>query len=95
MSRQYSKQTIGLEHEKPVRAGFHRSIYDVSVLPEAVTARVSVEAGITLGWERWVGSAGRSIGVDRYGASAPAGKILSEFGITVDALVAAAEALLG
>ena len=45
--------------------------YREQVLPPAVTARVSIEAGVTAGWERWVGDRGRAIGVDRFGASAP------------------------
>jgi transketolase len=62
--------------------------YKESVLPKAVTARVSIEAGSTFGWERYVGLKGKSIGVDRFGASAPAGILYKEFGITVDNLVA-------
>ena len=49
--------------------------YRDRVLPPAVKKRVSVEAGISLGWERWVGDEGAIIGIDHYGASAPAGKI--------------------
>ncbi len=45
--------------------------YQAAVLPPAVTARVAVEAGISQGWHRWVGSAGRVLALDRYGASAP------------------------
>lgn len=59
------------------------------ILPE-VKARVSVEAGSTFGWAGYVGDAGRSVGIDHYGASASAGKLFSEFGITTDAVVAAA-----
>ncbi|CAI9765185.1 unnamed protein product [Fraxinus pennsylvanica] len=64
--------------------------YKESVLPSAVTARVSIEAGSTFGWEKIVGSKGKAIGIDGFGASAPAGKIYKEFGITVEAVVAAA-----
>ena len=46
--------------------------YRDEVLPPDVRARVSVEAGITHGWERWIGDRGVAIGVDRFGASAPA-----------------------
>ncbi|KAF5938312.1 hypothetical protein HYC85_022571 [Camellia sinensis] len=67
--------------------------YKESVLPEAVTARVSIEAGTTFGWEKIVGTKGKAIGIDRFGASAPAGKIYKEFGITAEAVVAAAKAL--
>jgi transketolase len=62
--------------------------YKESVLPEAVTARVSIEAGSTFGWERYVGSKGKSIGVDHFGASAPANILYKEFKITVDNLIA-------
>ncbi|KAL7258741.1 hypothetical protein ACSBR1_004776 [Camellia fascicularis] len=67
--------------------------YKESVLPEAVTARVSIEAGTTFGWEKIVGTKGKAIGIDRFGASAPAGKIYKEFGITAEAVVAAAKSL--
>ena len=68
--------------------------YRDEVLPPAVTARVSVEAGITFGWERWVGPRGASIGVDRFGASAPAERIYEELGVTAGAVAAAVERLL-
>ena len=61
--------------------------YRDSVLPPAVRPRVSVEAGASLGWERWVGDAGAIIGLDHYGASAPAGTIFSKLGFTVDRVV--------
>ncbi|KAF8413029.1 hypothetical protein HHK36_001003 [Tetracentron sinense] len=65
--------------------------YKESVLPAAVSARVSIEAGTTFGWEKIVGSKGKAIGIDRFGASAPAGRIYKEFGITVEAVIAAAK----
>ncbi|KAG6403277.1 hypothetical protein SASPL_135494 [Salvia splendens] len=68
--------------------------YKESVLPAAVTARVSIEAGSTFGWGKIVGSSGKSIGIDWFGASAPAGKIYKEFGITAEAVVAAAKELI-
>ena len=64
--------------------------YRHSVLPPDVRARVSVEAGITQGWERHVGDLGRSVGIDRFGASAPAEALYEFFDITVDHVVAAA-----
>ena len=64
------------------------------VLPPAVRARVSIEAGVTFGWERWVGEHGASIGVDRYGASAPAPRIFEELGLTADAVADAVRSLL-
>jgi transketolase len=64
-----------------------------SVLPKAVTARVSIEAGSTLAWSKWVGDRGVSIGVDRFGASAPAEKIYEAYGVTPAAVVAAVKKL--
>ncbi|KVH91201.1 Transketolase binding site-containing protein [Cynara cardunculus var. scolymus] len=64
--------------------------YKESVLPAKVTARVSIEAGTTFGWEKIVGSKGKAIGIDKFGASAPAGKIYKEYGITKEAVIAAA-----
>ncbi|NNE33626.1 MAG: transketolase, partial [Rhodothermales bacterium] len=66
--------------------------YRESVLPSAVTNRVSIEAGVTLGWERYVGSEGVAIGIDRFGASGPAEDLYTKFGITPDAIV---ESVLG
>jgi transketolase len=63
--------------------------YRDEVLPPSVTARVSVEAGITFGWERWVGPDGASIGVDRFGASASAERVYQELGVTKEAVAAA------
>ena len=68
--------------------------YRHEVLPPAVTARVSMEAGSTFGWERWIGATGKAIGLDHFGASAPAAKLFEEFGLGVDDLVAAATAQL-
>ena len=67
--------------------------YKESVLPASVTVRVSIEAGSTFGWQKIVGSQGKAIGIDRFGASAPAGKIYKEFGITKEAVIAAAKEL--
>lgn len=68
--------------------------YRESVLPHTVTARVSIEAGIAQGWWRYVGSAGRCISLEHFGASAGAEKLYSEFGITAEAVVAAAQEIL-
>lgn len=65
--------------------------YREAVLPPQVKARVSVEAGVTLGWQRYVGDAGETVGVDRFGASAPGDIVMREYGFTVDAVVAAAK----
>ena len=58
--------------------------YRDAVLPPEITARLAVEAGVTLGWHRWVGSQGRVLGIDRYGASAPAATVFEKLGLTVD-----------
>lgn len=65
--------------------------YIDSVLPPEVTARVSVEAGSTYGWQKWVGGKGKSIGIDEFGASAPGPLLYEKYGITVDAVVEAAK----
>jgi transketolase len=64
--------------------------YRKQVLPPSVTARVSIEAGSPLGWARWVGERGVVIGLDHFGASAPYKDLYSHFGLTADAVVAAA-----
>jgi transketolase len=58
--------------------------YRDDVLPPAVRKRVSVEIGVPFGWERWVGDDGAIIGLDHYGASAPAGTIFEKFGFTAE-----------
>jgi transketolase len=65
--------------------------YRDSVLPPAVKARVSVEAAVTLGWERWVGEHGASVGIEHYGASAPYEVLYEQFGITAERVAAAAQ----
>ena len=68
--------------------------YRDDVLPAAVRARVSIEAGVTLGWQKYVGDGGGSIGVDRFGASAPGDVVMREYGITADHVVTLAHGLL-
>jgi transketolase len=68
--------------------------YYQSVLPDDVLARVSIEAGTTLGWHKYVGLHGIAIGVDHFGASAPYQKIYEEFGITAKAVVEAVGELI-
>lgn len=68
--------------------------YRESVLPGAVRRRVAVEAGMKLGWERYVGLDGAVVGMDRFGASAPAEVLYEKFGITADAVVAEVRKLL-
>ena len=65
--------------------------YHQSVLPSAVTARVAVEAGVTDGWWRYVGPQGRVVGIDCFGASAPADKLFAHFGFSTENVVAVAK----
>ncbi|MEY2152009.1 transketolase [Rhodanobacter sp. 115] len=65
------------------------------VLPPGVTARLAVELGVSQGWERYVGPHGDMLGVERFGASAPAEVLLREYGFTVDNVCKRAKALLG
>jgi transketolase len=65
------------------------------VLPDAVTARVAVEAGATLSWWRFVGSRGRVIGIDRFGASGKGPDLFRHYGLTADNVTRAVETLLG
>jgi transketolase len=74
----FEAQTSGYRHE---------------VLPPDVKARISVEAGVALGWKRWVGDEGDSISIEHFGASAPGSTVLEKFGYTVDNVVARALAL--
>ncbi|MCC6190968.1 MAG: transketolase [Anaerolineales bacterium] len=68
--------------------------YRASVLPPAVTARLGVEAGVSLGWHRWVGERGATITLDRFGASAPYQRLMHEFGFTAENVVEQALKLL-
>jgi transketolase len=68
--------------------------YRRRVLPPEVRVRVSIEAGGTMGWHRWIGSEGRAIGIEHFGASAPAGTLFMEFGLTPEAVVDEAKRLL-
>ncbi|WP_066038793.1 transketolase [Herbiconiux solani] len=68
--------------------------YKESVLPAAVKARVSIEAGIGLGWRGYVGDAGRSVSIEHFGASADYKTLFREFGITTEAAVEAAKTSL-
>ncbi len=69
--------------------------YRDQVLPPEVSARVSIEAVVTLGWQKWVGTQGVAIGIDKFGASAPYEKIYEEYGLTPEAVVNAAKGLIG
>jgi transketolase len=69
--------------------------YRASVLPPDVTARIAVEQASVLGWERYVGAAGRVIGMETFGASAPLKELQQKFGFQPERIVAAARELLG
>jgi transketolase len=68
--------------------------YREAVLPASVTARVSIEAATTFGWSRWLGQRGVAVGLDHFGASAPAEVLYEKFGITAGRVVEVAENLL-
>lgn len=68
--------------------------YQDAVLPPDVDARISIEAGVTLGWQKYVGSYGITIGVDTFGASAPYQAIYEDYGLTAKAIVEAAGELV-
>ncbi len=71
------------------------SAYRDEVLPPQVTARVSIESGISLGWDRWVNQReGAIMAIDRYGASAPADEIFTAFGFTVENVARVARGVL-
>jgi transketolase len=69
--------------------------YRDSVLPPAVRARVAVEAGVNMGWERWVGSSGAVVGQAGFGASAPGGTVMEKFGFTAERVVETVLRVLG
>ncbi len=69
--------------------------YKESVLPSGIKRRLAVEAGISLGWERYVGDYGKIIGIDRYGASAPYQVIFEQYGLTVERILKEARMMLG
>jgi transketolase len=68
--------------------------YRESVLPSRVKVRVSIEAAATLSWEKYIGSEGIAIGINRFGASAPYQKIYEELGLTARHMAEEAERLL-
>ncbi|MET0773188.1 MAG: transketolase [Candidatus Limnocylindrales bacterium] len=68
--------------------------YRDGVLPPGETRRVSVEAGVSLGWDRWVGPEGAIVAVDRFGASAPAGELFPAFGISASHVAAVARKVM-
>jgi len=68
--------------------------YREEVLPKHIRARVAVEAGASLGWDRYIGPLGEIVSLDRFGASAPADVLFSKFGFTVENIIAKAKELL-
>lgn len=68
--------------------------YKQAVLPASVTKRVAIEAGISLGWERYTGLGGATLTIDTFGASGPGGQVLEYFGFTTDNVVRLAKSLL-
>jgi transketolase len=68
--------------------------YKETVLPAAVTARLAIEAGISLGWHKYVGEHGDTLSVDRFGASAPAEDVFRDYGFTVENVVRKAKKLI-
>lgn len=68
--------------------------YQDQVLPPEVTSRIAVEAGIPMGWERYIGMNGKMIGMHRFGASAPGPVMMEKFGFTTENIVETALGLL-
>jgi len=69
--------------------------YQEAVFPKSIKARLAIEAGVSDGWYRWVGSDGDTVSVDHFGASAPADIVYDKFGLTVENIVKQARLLLG
>jgi transketolase len=69
--------------------------YRDAVLPSSVTARVSVEAGLSLGWERYLGCNGASVSIEHFGASADYKTLFEKFGMTTERVIATAKSVLG
>jgi transketolase len=69
--------------------------YHAAVLPPAITKRLAVEAGVSLGWHKWIGPRGATHALDHFGASAPGEQLFTEFGFAVDQVVARARELMG
>jgi len=80
----------------PCQEWFHQqdTAYQEEVLPRGVKARVTVEAGIRMSWDRILGDAGEAVSIEHYGASAPAKILFEQFGFTPDNVVAKANAAL-
>ncbi|MDL2268386.1 transketolase [Desulfosarcina sp. OttesenSCG-928-A07] len=72
----------------------HDQAFKDRILPPAVKHRIAVEAGISMGWEKYVGDQGKVIGIDHFGASAPGGTVLEKFGFTPEKIVETAKVML-
>jgi transketolase len=68
--------------------------YRDSVIPPGIAARVSIEAGTTMGWHRWIGEHGIALGLDRFGASGPGSVLMKQFGFTADNIIRAVTSLV-
>jgi transketolase len=68
--------------------------YKASVFPTSISARLAVEAGVSMGWQKYVGDQGKVIAVDKFGASAPAIKVFAEYGFTIENVVNQALSIL-
>lgn len=69
--------------------------YKESVLPSNVKARIGIEAGVRLGWDKWLGTEGKFIGMDSFGVSGPQNEVFEKFGITVENVIKTAKESLG
>jgi transketolase len=69
--------------------------YIEEVLPSEISVRVAVEAGVSYGWERWIGDHGVVLGVDRFGASAPVKIVYEKYGLTTEKIVNKTKELIG
>jgi transketolase len=68
--------------------------YRNEVLPPSVRNRLAIEAGVALGWKEWVGDSGDVVSIDTFGASAPAGELLRQYGFSVENVVARARRVM-
>jgi transketolase len=74
--------------------GVQQPAYQDAALPADIPARLAVEAGITMGWHRWVDSKGRVLAIVRYGASAPANMVFEKLGLTGDNVLQIAQEIV-
>ena len=69
-------------------------VYKESVLPKSVKARISIEAGVKQGWEKYLGDYGEAISIEKFGASAPSEVLFKEYGFTIENILAAVQRVL-